>query len=210
MLEHIELIADGDSLESDYYDNAIADVLRSAGFESCYHNDGARWHYNVKLIGSGRWQGFRDKQNAREDRANGFDSNRFEVIAQQLEDDYSEVWWVESVQVGAQCALWDTTEDDIWLAQNPRDEDGNRLERKPNLYSAPRVYSCGRSAGYVNSTELETDAGAMLRFAEWLESEDIYNNSNEAGAYLADEALELYDSALLAELASPRVELVWS
>ena len=204
-LEAIETDTDGDELEDNTKDERLAELYRSAGFESCYHGDGNRWHYNVKLVGSGRWQGFRDKQNEREARNNGFDSKRFEAIAQQLEDDNAEVWWQDSVQNASQEAYWDATEDELWRGQNPTDGATPRRD----TYYHPRVYSCGRSAGYVNSTELEAQPDGMLRFAEWLENEDIYNNATEAGAYLADEALELYDAALLRELASPRVDMVW-
>jgi hypothetical protein len=148
----------------------------AAGWDTCYHRDGARYHYRVKLDGNGRWHGFRDAVDELEEQRPGFDRVRFEELAQRIEESDREMFW--------------------W----------SDLPEKLEELAGPgvKVWSCGRCGGYVNAPALENNAAGMVALAGWLERVMAWANDREAGRELAARALEEYDAEKLEELAGPR------
>jgi len=150
-------------------------------WEHCYHQGrGAEpVHYNVKLNGNGRWRGYNDTMRATEDDRKGlFDRSAVDELAAMLEDWDRENWW-EDLEGFVQFDLG---------------------------YKSTKVYSCGRSGGYVTGPNLNPED--LERLGEWLKAEREYHNSAEAGADLAARVLEYYDERELAALASPRPQRV--
>jgi hypothetical protein len=178
-------VAWDDDIESPDTYNSFHGKLRAlylrAGWESCYHRDGARFHYNVKVNGNGRYRGFRDVMaEIEKTRGDSFDTERVEEIANGREEWERETWW----------------------------EDVTDYVRYDLSHKAARVYSCGRSGGYANCSDIESDPVTMVELAKYLESSREYANSVEAGRYEFETALEQYDDEKMADLASPRLDRI--
>jgi hypothetical protein len=173
-----------DSHES--YHGKLRELYLEAGWEGCYHDSFARFHFNVKLNGNDRYRGFNDRVREIELERPEIDTERLEEIAQSDEDFNLEIWWSDD--------LPDYLHYDLGKGQGAR-----------NL-----VYGCGRSGGYVQSTkELDRDPETMIRLAFWLAWQRESWNSYDAGKYRVDEALERYDEEKLEALASPRVDTLY-
>lgn len=167
----------------------LAALYLEAGWERCYHRDGARFHFNVKVNGNARWRGYNDRLDAiRESRGETFDETLFDAITRQVDDMEREFWW-----------------DSVSWAE---DENGKilRTELSNGGWSVRSgVWSCGRSGGYVNVPKVESDGETMIRMAAWLSHEVEGFNSYDTGAWVADEALRLYDEEQTWRLADVKV-----
>lgn len=161
--------------DEDSYHGKLAALYEDAGWERCYHNERARFHFDVKLNGNGRHYGFRDNVPDVED------ERLFESIANSMEEMEIESWWE------------DLAYDIADLLETKRRE---------------TFYSCGRSGGYVNCREMETDPESMIKVGFFLERERAARNHYEAGKYLAESALEEYNDRKVADLASARPERI--
>jgi len=162
----------------------LAALYLRAGWEECYHREGALFHLNVKI---GRGNQYRATEDAvgvyvdnlpEEVRQSAY--NRLEAMVGRLSDRDLEDWW--------EMSLPDAIE-----------EISGRLQA---------VYACGRSGGYLNSTVLETDPETFIRFGYWAQTERDYFNGAEYGKDLADRAIEEDAEIQLAALASPRMERI--
>lgn len=168
--------------DPDSWHGKIAEILGRAGWESCYHGD-ARFHYNAKVRGMGAWRGFQD----------GIDSlgndarSRVEEISTEESDSDLEIWW-----------RFD-------LPERLREI---REEESPMRADLPRVYSCGRSGGYVNCSDLESRPREMILLGEFVRESREYFDSEEYGRYLAERSIELDLDTQLAKLASPRPDRI--
>lgn len=172
--------------ESSYH-GRLAAIYEDAGWERCYHRDGARFHFNVKVNSNAQYRGYQDKAAAIEtERGEGFDRNELDLIAQEQDDSERERWWSE--------ISW--AEDETLILRT-------RLSDGPHT-SGPNVLGCGRSGGYVNIPDIESDGETMVRMAAWLTAEVREFNSREAGEWIAERALERYDEERVAELSTDR------
>lgn len=157
--------------------NTRHDLYAVYGWESCYHQGPQQFHFNVKAKSTASWRGYQDTVPT--DRF-GFDSDMFERFSDSRSELNREAWWTEYVT------------------------DFIRFELGYGPHGIPRVYSCGRSGGYLQSQDLEMTANDMIKFGEWLTSQVEWFNSREAGVALAQETLTIYDATKLADMASPR------
>jgi len=156
--------------------NAKLQLLEAFGWEHCYHRNGGEFHFNVKDSGNERWRGFQDGVPDRE----GFDRDLFDRIAAQQDEKDREYWWSDRLVE----ALYEAG------YQSP--------------HGRPRIWSCGRSGGYLHSNDLESDMVGMVLMGKWLTAEMEWYRSRDVGQQAAVYALELYDEHKLAALASPR------
>jgi len=167
------------------YHGRLATIYENAGWERCYHRDGARFHFNVKVRSNAQYRGYQDKAAAIEaERGDGFDRNELDHIAESQDDVEREFWWSD--------VSW--AEDDDGLILRTRLSNGSHT-------SGPDVWSCGRSGGYVNIPGAESDGETMVRMAAWLAREVEGFNSREAGEWIAERALGRYDEERLEDLA---------
>ncbi len=167
--------------EEEYYAERRR-ILEEAGWSVCYHRDGARVHFGVKV--SGFWSGMWGARiETEQERGDTFDSNRVEEEAFGRHEFNREIWWQED------------------LPDFIRYDLGYR-------HSKVDAWSCGRSGGYVNVPGLESELEDMVRLGEWLESEVSWFDSANYGRELWFEALKEYDAERILELASPRAERV--
>lgn len=150
-------------------------LLEEFGWERCYHREGSDFHFNVK-DGGRRWNGFQDAVPKRE----GFDRDLFDRIAAEQEEGDREFWWADRLI-------------------EPLHELGYT-----SSHGRPRLWSCGRSGGYLHSNDLESDMVGMIEMGKWLTKEMEGYRSYASGKYAAEFALELYDERKLEQLASPR------
>lgn len=165
--------------EAETYHGKLRSLYLSNGWEACYHREGARFHYDVKVNGPGRYRGFHDRLREVEAKRPLLDVNELTDIAQSLEDNDLEMWW----------------------------EDLGGYVHYDLKSKGVDVWSCGRSGGYVNVPDLETDPIAFVRLGYWLGWQRDAWNSYDAGRYHLDYALEVYDERKLESLASPREAL---
>lgn len=155
----------------------MAALYLESGWEECYHGEG-RFHYNVKVRGNAVYWGYRDKLAEIQDRP-GFELDRFERFAEMVNESDREVWWR------------------FTLPDEILEISGTRV----------KVYSCGRSGGYVTAPPpLLTDPVSMVKLARYLAGVVKRANSRDAGEELFEQALERYERDKLQELASPRRE----
>jgi hypothetical protein len=161
----------------------MAALLLAAGWEGCYHREGPRFHYNVKLDGNGRWTGIRSAVREIENgRGDVFDAQLLERYVEADAESQLEMWWEDVAYDLAEYASTDR----------------------------PKVWSCGRSGGYVNVPEWERpwSVPSLIRAAAYFGWQREACNTEEAGRALVKYALERYDFDKLEELASPRAERV--
>ncbi len=156
-------------------------MMIEAGWEECNH--GSRLHLNVKLSGNGRWRGYQDFASEIErKRGDSFDRELFDQIANQDEEWERESGWDE--------ARW-------MIASLLGITSGRDL---PSLYS-------GGNGGWMEiPRELESDPESAVYFAVWVLEAIESLNSESAGRWIAEQAIEQYDESRLADLASPRSE----
>ena len=176
----------------------LAAMLIEAGWEWCYHRD-ARFHYNVKLNGSGSYRGYRDALNAMRNARPAFDDadeRELETIAEDQGQWELQSWWDD---------LGYGLSDAARVKLNTLREHSSN--GRPGRIAA---YSCGRSAGYVNVPRWETIymVPAMIRAALWLEGERVAHSSRAAGEWAFERALEEYDARRIESLASPRADRI--
>ena len=76
------------------------------------------------------------------------------------------------------------------------------------LETSGEAWSCGRSSGYVNSPDLETDGEPMIRLAQYLERTKDWMNSYDHGKIEAEELIEEDQTIQMNALASPRIERI--
>lgn len=170
-----------DDRDAESYHGKLAALYEDAGWERCYHR-GARFHFNVKLNGHRAWSRFRELRNALDAERNGLlDSTEFDSLADSIQEWELESWW----------------------------EDTARDLRYPSWteQSFPkgwRLYSCGRSEGYLNADVLNLEPVAMIELAEHCQRSRDYYNSEEWAEYLFSRTVEEYDAAKMEALASPR------
>ena len=181
----------------------LAALLIEAGWEQCYHRDGARFHYNVKLGGREAYLGYRDALEAMRAIRPAFDDSderELEAIAQDQEQWELQSWW-DDLGYNILNAAGITAGVKVDSLREPS-RDGRR-----GRFGA---YSCGRSAGYVNLPLWETVymVPAMIRAGLWLQGERVAHNSRAQGEWAFDGALEEYDARRLEALASPRSDRV--
>ncbi len=161
-------------------------AMIEAGWEPCHHRgrgSGSQLHLNVKLSGNGRWRGYQDYVSEIESkRGDAFNRELFDQIANQDEEWERESGWDE--------ARW-------MIASLLGITSGRDL---PDLYS-------GGNGGWMEiPRELETDPESASYFAVWVLEAIESLNSEDAGRWIGESAIEKYDEIRLADLASPRSE----
>lgn len=165
-------------------------AMIEAGWEECYHrapSGRSALHLNVKLSGSGRWQGYHARaQEIEDERGDGFDRELFDSIVRDGEEWDRESGWEEARwEMGSLLGL---------LAS-----DGTGSAR-----DLPQLDSGGNGGWMEISPELEREPGAACYFAVWIGEAIDGLNSIEAGRWVAESALEQYDEIRFSDLASPR------
>lgn len=150
------------------YAATLRGFYESIGWEGCYHREGGRMHYDVKLSGMDAYRGFRDTM---PDWLTEDATREIEDIAQGIQDIELEVWWEN---LG-----WETAEITGYA-------EAGRVVRF-------RVWGCGRQGGYVTlPRKLEYDPVAVVDFTRHLAWSRRYYNSREWGQYLAVRAVESF------------------
>ena len=165
----------------------LAALYLEAGWEGCYHREGAHFHYDVKMNGNGAYRGFRDKVDAAVSDNAAYD--RISEIADGITEMELESWW-ENLPY-----------DDISHIEGA-------VEFAPAGRPTFKVWQCGRSGGYLNAPKVENDPRIMLQLAFIAQGARDYFNSPEWGEYLAELAIEEYNERRMGELASPRIERI--
>lgn len=168
---------DADPEES--YHASLRALLERAGWEPCYHRDGARLHFNVKVDGPQAYRGQRDTIDSADLHPDA--ENRVGNIVVSLHDMEMEMFWMDELPGFVRYELGVT-------------------EAKP--------YSCGRQGGYVNISKMETDGENMIRLAQFLTRAKDGYNSFQYGEDLALRAIEEDQETQLMELASSRIERI--
>jgi|SRR5690606_21669432 len=167
------------------YHGKLAAIYFDAGWERCYHRD-ARFHFNVKLNGGEAWRRFRDLRNGLVAERNGLlDADAFDTLADHVQEWELALWW-EATARDFRCSTW--------------------IER---ALPGVRLYSCGRSGGYLNADAINDDPVAMIELARHCQESRDYYNGPEWGEHLFRETVERYDAEALEALASPR-ESTWA
>ncbi len=168
------------------------EAMIGAGWEGCHHRSrgsGSQLHLNVKLSGNGRWRGYQDFASEIErKRGDSFDRELFDQIANQDEEWERESGWDE--------ARWKIAELLGMLAS-----DGTGSAR-----DLPSLYSGGNGGWMEIPRELEIDPESACYFAVWVLEAIESLNSESAGRWIGEQAIEQYDESRLADLASPRSE----
>lgn len=159
----------------------LAGIYIDAGWEKCYHREGARFHWNIKLRNPASWRAFQDAIHDAVDNGGVSNESRLEELARGITDFDIERWWQ------------DYTLDYV------------RYERG---IKEATVYGCGRMGGYANCPNLENDPEEFLRLGQWLAREHALYDSPEYSRGIVEMALEQYREEKTKELASPRIERI--
>lgn len=171
--------------DPDSYHGKLAALYLEAGWEKCYHGD-ARFHFDVKLNGNEAWRRFQDLRNGLEAERNGLlDADEFDALADRVQEWELESWWE------------DTARDLRYPTWSERAFPGKRL------------YSCGRSGGYLNADAIDDDPVAMIELARHCQESRDYYNSAEWAERLFNETVGRYDAYKLEAMASPRECVAW-
>lgn len=176
--------------DEDSYHGKLAAIYREAGWESCYHRDGARFHFNVKLNGNEAYRGIQDTIKA----AELFDNEAYDAVMERvngIQNFDMEIWWQDG---DVEAFLWD--------------EGFKRSGAIKRSENGPRYWSCGRSGGYFNCPDLEDNGRMMVKLAHVLEQSRGYYNSRGYGEDLATRAIEDYREFRLADMASGRPDRI--
>lgn len=160
----------------------LAALYLEAGWKGCYHhNDGAIFHYDVKLDGMEGWRAYHDK--VTRSISDQSVSDRIAEVSDGITEDYLRDWWE------------DLPEDGI-----------THIPGAIPFNGTFKVWQCGRSGGYLNAPDVEDNPRIMLQLAFIAQQARDYYNSAEWGEYLAELALEQDSEIQLARLASPRAD----
>ncbi len=166
---------------------SLRDILLEAGWDRCYHNERARFHYNVKVSGMKVYRAFADAigdlhpdaQERVRDRANSIQDGDLEDFwGFELQDFLTELEHPEGAT--------------SWFTHDYH----------------KNTFGCGRSGGYLNSSKMESNGADMIRLAQFLERTKHYYNSAQYGKDLAERAIEEDHQQQMADLASPRIERI--
>lgn len=175
----------------------MAALYLRAGWEDCYHGD-ATFHYNVKVGRGGVWQAIQDAIRSHIDKlpepVRDGARDRIEDRVDQMGDDDLRMWWEDELPEHFA---------DEYVYPQPNGPPAFRFVR-----STDRVYSCGRSGGYVNARDFQDDPETFIRFGFWLTEQRDWFNGSEYGRDLVERAIEEDAETQLAALASPRSERI--